>query len=348
MRRHSVPQILTYLILIVCISWNCSVKPSQSFQLSVLPDKPDYSNPAHWAALPDQRDSADVVPDASLHNLQSDVAIDVFYLHPTTYTGTKGQKNWNAPINNSILNLKTDRYSVRNQASIFNGVGRVFAPRYRQAHLEAYFVKKNKADAKKAFVLAYSDVKAAFEYYLENYNNGRPIIIASHSQGTTHSIQLVKDFFDNKPLKDQLVAAYLVGMPVARDTFNSIKVCESPEETGCFCSWRTYKEDFFPKWHIPNNNFAVTNPLNWKTTEEYVPKEQSKGAVLLDFYKGFYENIMSARIKDGLLWVEKPKFPGSVFYITSNYHAGDFNLFYLDVRENVALRAKTYLSENVD
>lgn len=345
MRRLQTPKFTLYFILIASISWNCSVKPSQSFLHSIVPIKPDYSNPAHWAALPEKKDSADVVPDISLHNAQSDALIDVFYLHPTTYTGTKGQKDWNAPINNLLLNIKTDKGAIRNQAGIFNEVGRVFAPRYRQAHLEAYFEKKNKADAKKAFMLAYTDVKAAFEYYLENYNNGRPIILASHSQGTTHSIQLIKDFFDNKPLKDQLVVAYLVGMPVARDTFNTINVCESPEEIGCFCTWRTYKEGFLPKWHTPNNNIVVTNPLNWKTTDEYVSKEQNKGAVLLDFYKGFYKNIMSARINDGLLWVEKPKFPGSVFYITSNYHVGDFNLFYLDVRENVQLRAKTYLKK---
>ena len=89
----------------------------------------------------------------------------------------------------------------------------------------------------------------------------------------------------------------------------------------------------------------MTNPVTWKTTDEYVPNDQSKGAVLLDFYKGFYKNIMSTRIKDGLLWVEKPKFPGSIFYITSNYHVGDFNLFYLDIRENVQLRAETYLKK---
>ena len=33
--------------------------------------------------------------------------------------------------------------------------------------------------------------KAAFQYYLEHYNNGRPFIIASHSQGTYHAKRLI-------------------------------------------------------------------------------------------------------------------------------------------------------------
>jgi hypothetical protein len=50
--------------------------------------------------------------------------------------------------------------------------------RYRQAHLHNFFTKdKEKAD--KAFDLAYKDLKTAFEFYLQHWNNGRPIIIAS-------------------------------------------------------------------------------------------------------------------------------------------------------------------------
>jgi len=55
--------------------------------------------------------------------------------------------------------------------------------------------------------LAYQDVKTAFEYYLKNWNQDRPIIIASHSQGSVHAQRLLKEFFEDKPLAKQLVAA---------------------------------------------------------------------------------------------------------------------------------------------
>ena len=70
-----------------------------------------------------------------------------------------------------------------------------------------------------AFATAYADIKAAFEYYLKNYNHGRPIIIASHSQGSTHALHLLKDYFENKPLQKQLVAAYIVGMTIPTEFF---------------------------------------------------------------------------------------------------------------------------------
>ncbi len=41
-----------------------------------------------------------------------------------------------------------------------------------------------------AFDLAYEDLKTAFENYLKHYNKGRPIIIASHSQGSLHALRL--------------------------------------------------------------------------------------------------------------------------------------------------------------
>ena len=47
--------------------------------------------------------------------------------------------------------------------------------------------------------VAYADVKRAFDYYLENYNNGRPIIIAGHSQGSGHGMRILKEYFDDKP-----------------------------------------------------------------------------------------------------------------------------------------------------
>ena len=84
------------------------------------------------------------------------------------------EKNWNASIEDRKLNDKTDGSTILYQASIFNGAGKVYAPRYRQAHLHAYFTNKRKGEAQKAFELAYADVKAAFEYYLQHYNQGRP------------------------------------------------------------------------------------------------------------------------------------------------------------------------------
>jgi len=195
-------------------------------------DMPDFSDLDYWAASPFKIDPSDKVP-KDLNDSEKDSLADVFFIYPTSYTNLKMPDGWNASIDDPKINSKTDKESMLYQASVFNKYCRVFAPRYRQANLEAFYTKdKEGADA--ALDTAYHDVKKAFEYYLEHYNNGRPIIIASHSQGTWHAGRLLKEFFEGKPLKKQLVCAYIVGLPVFTDYFSDLKPCEDSTSTGCF------------------------------------------------------------------------------------------------------------------
>lgn len=337
------PAIRTYFLLGISLLFlqACLYKPKGSFIENGVPTPPNYSESKYWSALPSMEDTADKTPTAEIEDLQATAEADVFFLHPTIYNGSKRtHKNWNASFENEKLNDKVDNSTIQYQGSIFNGAGKIYAPRYRQAHIHAYYAKNREA-AKKAFDLAYEDVRKAFEYYLNHYNEGRPIIIASHSQGTTHAKRLLKEFFDGKPLQKQLVVAYLIGIKVDKDLYQNIEMCETPTETGCFCSWRTYKTGYYPKDYNKDDNIAVTNPLTWTTDETLAPKDLNKGAVLTNFEK-IVPNVCNAQIEDGILWVSKPKFPGSIFYIAKNYHVGDFNLFYLNVRENAQQRVQAF------
>ena len=242
------------------------------------------------------------------------------------------------------MNEKTDETTIQYQASIFNGVGRVFAPRYRQAHIYSFHVQKSNRSAQRAIDMAYSDIKVAFEHYLNNYNEGRPIIIASHSQGTIHAKKLMKEFSDFQDLKEQLVVAYLVGMPIQESEFRTIYPCRTPEETGCFCSWRTYKEGHEPKNHSENNNIVVTNPLTWNTEQAVATHDMNEGAVLRNFDK-IIPGAADAIVNDGLLWVSKLKFPGSFFFWKRDYHMLDLNLYYLSIRNNAILRTEAFLNK---
>lgn len=330
-----------FLFLFLCLA-ACATRPKNGYDLNRIPAAPDYSLDENWAALPWREDVADSLPNPQLKDVQPEAAADVFFLHPTTYTHKRGFDGWNGPVDNPRLNQRTDGGTILYQASIFNGVGKVYAPRYRQAHLHAYFTKKNRVAARRAFDLAYEDVRRAFQYYLDHHNNGRPIVLATHSQGTTHGIRLVKEFFDGKPLRDQLVAAYLVGIPVRRDTFRQVPPCETPLQTGCFCSWRTFKKGYEPGNLPMGPEIAVTNPLIWKPGEEPVPKSENLGGVLRDF-NVILPNLASAQIYNGVLWTEKPKFPWSFLFTRRNYHIADYNLYYLNVRRNAQDRVAAYL-----
>jgi hypothetical protein len=205
------------------------------------------------------------------------------------------------------------------------------------------YSEKDSASKYAAFDLAYEDVKNAFQYYLKNENKGRPIIIASHSQGTTHAIRLLKEFFDGKDLSKQLICAYLVGMGVRKDSYQKIPICTDSTKTGCFVSWRTYRKDYAGEWaNRLDTSIVVVNPVTWKTTNEIADKSIQKGAVLYNLNK-VYANTQHTQAEGSALWVSHPKFPGSFLYRSKNYHAGDINLFYVDIRMDVSRRIKYFL-----
>lgn len=321
----------------------CASLPKGSFDPTCT-KCPDYSLEKNWAALPFRKDSADAVPVAEWQDVQDDAPVDVFFIHPTTYTGKAGSGQWNADVDDPEINSRTDRFPIRYQASIFNGCGRVYAPRYRQAHLQCFY--KPQDNATKALELAYEDVRNAFEYYLEHYNQGRPFILAAHSQGTFHASRLIKELIDGKPLQQQMIVAYIVGFPVLADHYQSVVPCRDESDLNCFCSWRTVREGSLPEGlHFPDLNIAVTNPVTWTTDTIRAEKSEQIGAVLRDFYS-VTPDLVSAQVHKDFLWVSKPKFPGSILLATDNYHIADYNFFYADVRKNAQERVKAYLQNH--
>lgn len=304
---------------------------------------PDYSNLDHWAAHPWKKDPADSIP-APLRKEERDTIADVFFIHPTTFTDKEDVAKANATIDDPYINAKTDYSTILLQASAFNQYGRVFAPRYRQAHIGNFYSADTVA-ASRALALAYQDVRTAFLYYLEQYNNGRPILLAAHSQGALHTIWLLKEFFEGKPLQNQLVAAYAVGWPLQLKALSSIPICATPEQIGCVCSWRTFKTGYLTpgvtKENARGDSVLVTNPISWTTDITFVGRTRNKGAILTKFNK-IFPTPADAQISNGVLFTQKPTFPWSFLYKTNNYHIGDINLYYINVRENVAMRVHAF------
>lgn len=303
----------------------------------------NYGSLDHWASHPDKLDEGDFMPEGDTV-ISDDLKADVFFIHPTSYSGNKSwQRTWNGPVDNADINKKTDQGTIRFQASAFNHAGRLYAPRYRQAHFHTY-VTDDTLSASRALDFAYQDVRDAFVYYLKYYNQGRPLIIASHSQGTNHAERLLEEFFDQKPLQKQLVAAYMLGMPVRKNRYTGIKPCENADDTGCYISWRTFKRGHTVPERYAKDNILVTNPLLWKTTDEYAPRSANKGGLLWNFYK-LRPQLVDAQVEGGLLWVSRPAFFGSFLLPMSNFHVADVNFFYLSIRENSVRRVRNYFEK---
>ncbi|TPG67165.1 DUF3089 domain-containing protein [Hymenobacter nivis] len=323
-----------------CISW---LKPAHKFAASASPAVPDYAQESAWAALPTRRDSADALPHAaSLRDRQATAAADVFFIHPTSYYW---RGSWNAAVGNARLNRYTDRTTIFNQASVFNAAARVYAPRYRQATLYSFFDKQGPS-GQQALDLAYADVKAAFQYYLAHYNQGRPLIIAGHSQGGTHATRLLHDFFDHDPaLRKRLVAAYLIGCQAKTNEYQILRPCADSLATGCYVAWNTSERGFdYPPYH----GLAVVNPLTWTLDTARAPAALNRGGVG-PHLKRIDAHVTDAQIHRGLLWITPPQVRGYPRFLLPGYpelrhsfHAADIGLFYMNIRENATARVRAW------
>lgn len=335
---------ILFLFIIFSSCKTSSLQYGKQYTFKSKDGLPNYANLNYWAAHPWKHDTSDSIPKPLKKSYYSDSTIDVFFLHPTSYSDKEKRLGWNAPIDDSLINAKTDYSSILYQASIFNNVGRVFAPRYRQANYFSYLPnsKEDTIKALAAFDTAYNDIKIAFEYYLQYFNQGRPIIIAAHSQGTTHAKRLLKEFFDGKLLQNKLVVAYLVGMPVEKNYFNNIQPCENENQTNCFCTWRTFKVNYLPNYIASeNNNVVVTNPLTWNINQPMASVKTNKGSVLKNFNK-IVPKVTNAQVYNGVIWAKHPRFFGSFLLRTKNYHIADYNFYYMSIRQNVANRIKMF------
>ena len=264
-----------------------------------IPDthsEPRYDELGSWAAHPAFDDASDLAPTGS-ETITADLApVDVFYIHPTTYFGPGG---WNAPIKEDQFAAQGIEHMLATQASVFSGCCRVFAPHYRQAHLSA-FIDRDHDSGLRALEQAYSDVERSFLYYIENENNGRPFIIAAHSQGTAHGLRLLRTRVEGTGLQNQLVVAYLIGYWIPTDVtkrlFDSLALCMDPLDTGCFVTYDTYDQNGpgrlpdtgVPHWYesgwewSDNKASLCVNPLSWRPDLELMDQSQNLGAVPME------------------------------------------------------------------
>ena len=341
-------------------------KPNGAFDPSNAITAPDYSDQSNWAALPEMKDPADLIPQGITTIPQGEHLVDTFFIHPTGFLTTA---SWTSPMDENSGTEENTQWMMANQASAFNGCCNIYAPRYREANIFAYFATQQDREALLDF--AYQDVKRAFEYYLDNYNEGRPFILASHSQGTHHSMRLMSELIDTTNLHSRMVAAYTIGgaiLPMPKQWFASmknIKPCQSQDDLHCVIHWDTMPLGAEPMQRDADS--LCTNPLTWRVDEELASQALNAGAVIPTgtFNSSFgkvddiaqdqvYETLSapipqltSAQCRDGSLFVERQI--GNAFAsvgsgMMDTYHEIDYALFYMNIHHNARLRSERYFS----
>ena len=352
------------------------IKPEEDFDISKSPQKPDYSNKNNWAALPDIDGQQFYVPDISFDVIKKNNPVDVFYIHPTGFF----EKKWNSNMDKNRSAFERTEIMLGNQVSAFNGSCNIFAPEYRQATYYSFFdVNEN---GKEALDIAYSDIERAFDYFIDNFNDNRPFIIASHSQGALISHKLINNKIDNTQLQKRFICAYSIGYMIPEiyynEVFPNIKKSESYNDTNCIISWSTVVEGFkrnrektlFWKpsgWSVEpmKQKIISTNPFSWTNDNEWHSSNENKSIINkaqnYDFadrlridHTGAKKSIGFTRIQEfsaslnsetGLIETKGPLIENikKMRYFNGDLHSFDIMLFWGTLRQNIKDRISAFI-----
>jgi hypothetical protein len=205
----------------------------------------DYSLAANWVCRPGsdvpcttgldaQVLNADGTTEAQPFTPASDPLIDCFYVYPTV---SQEQTDYA-----DLTDSPEIQAEAREQVGRLSSRCRVFAPIYRQE--TSYGLNHNAPYSDDPML----DVQGAWAYYLQNYNQGRGVVLIGHSQGTILLQQLIASSVDGTATQALLVSAFLAGDPslgvpaggVVGGTFAHIPTCAAAAQTGCVYVWGSY------------------------------------------------------------------------------------------------------------
>ena len=278
---------------------------------------------------------------------------DVFFICPTVYFGSADSFNMPMEDEETKANFLG---AINMEKGIYDENTRFFAPYYRQAGFNAYELPE--AEREEYLSLAYMDIKDAFTWYLDNCNDGRPIILAGFSQGADQCIRLLKDCFAEDEVNCLLVACYAIGWRITEEElaeYPHLRFASGEDDTGVIISFNSEAEAIADSIMIPAGTRTLAiNPLNWKTDGTLAGKEENLGACFTDYsgnivteipqLTGAYIDPVRGALKVTDVTPEEYP-PGLYGFDAGVYHLYDYQFFYRDLQENVAVRLDAYLAD---
>lgn len=335
-----------------------SMVPRVPFAAAALPAGADYAQARLWLARPDIARNPALWTPAGFAPTRSP-RVSVFFVHPTSFLEASA---WNAPLDDRESQARAAMF-VRSEASAFNSVGAIWAPKYRQATFGAFLT--DEANAGRALDLAYRDVLAAYEEFLKEAPRDRPIILAAHSQGSLHLLRLLHERIRGAPEAGRIVAVYLAGWPISIGAdlpALPFPACEGPDQARCLLSWQSFAEPADPGQITevydasrgltgsPRAGSAMlcTNPLTGAPGGA-APASANLGTLVPDAALGaaeFRRGAVGARCGGrGLLLIgAADALPAMGGYVLpgNNYHVYDYALFWANIRADAERRLAAY------
>ena len=300
----------------------------------------DYADKSNWV----------IRDDAPATETQT---FDVFYVYPTLFSSRKKElMDWRAPK----LAKKTAGFVRAQTTELFQGGVRVFAPYVRQLEYSRILkITENMPIERTKLRYGFEDTAAAFKYYLEHCNGGRPYILLGHSQGAIDLYILMK----NTPeiaVERGFVAAYLAGLPrVTKARFErdfagrGILPAADAEGLGALIVWNTQSPTAKNPYFTGPGTLCI-NPLNWRTDAAPAAKEENIEAYFYNYRTGEAKRVAhfcgaAVDTAKGALIVELPersKFDARGFMGAGVFHMNDIWFFAGNLRTNALLRVENW------
>jgi len=306
------------------------------------PQATDYSKSEHWLSLP----------------AVVDKEVDVFYLYPTAWQKVNTTDPNICEIDNPSM-LAGSASAFARQATAFETFANIYAPYYRQADA-AYVLALPLAEHDAVIAgIPTLDAVAAFDYYIKHYNNGRPFILAAHSQGSNVLINLLAGYMKDHPdVYSRMVAAYVVGYSVSDEYLAKnphLKFAEGPDDTGVIISYNTQAPDVVAGTNpVVSPGGLVINPITWTRDETLATTAEGLGSFMPDPVTKVFSQVpqyADAKIDktNGVLICSTAD--ENALYSLSGalgkgvYHSFDYPFYYYNLRENAANRTNKFLSK---
>lgn len=298
----------------------------------------DYADEDNWLLLPEECDKD----------------VDVIFLYPTSYGTLTTPEDDISDIDDMPMRIAAS-FSAAMQASAFEEDCNVYVPYYRQLTVPSLLDLIEKSPEALMYI-ASSDIYHMLDYYFEYLNEGRPFILAGHSQGSVWLTVILEDYMKEHPqYYENMVAAYVIGYSVTEEYLEAnphLKFAEGAEDTGVIISYNTEGSGNKGQFNCVVREGAIAiNPINWKRDDSYASAMENlgslnlKGEIVMDYADAKLDMergvVICDSVKaDTMLSEEMLQYFGS-----ESYHMSDYSLYFMNLQKNVSDRIAAFLAK---
>ena len=326
-----------------------SGKPSASASATMANGAPNYASSSNWLAIPQTTAKK----------------VDVFYLSDTTYSKATPSSPDIGPIDDAKMQQGA-KAKFTTTAAAFETAANVYAPYNRQVDAQYKSTLPIPQQLSLEAGIPTSDAVSAFDYYIKNMNDGRPFILAGHSQGSNLIANILSGYMKQHPdVYKRMIAAYVIGFSITGDYLAQnpqLKFATGPDDTGVIISYNTEAPVMKVTNPVTMPGGIAINPITWTTSETPASATQSLGGIEVDAQTGEavvdasgnpvkVQHYADAQVNKQrgvvICGTADPNqlAPGSTAEAAGIYHPYDYPFYFFDIRANAENRVARYLQK---